>query len=201
MIQETIGREAILALSNNYPNMTDALMEIIDNPFDYRKGRQLTINVSVDKKPNSTGHISVLDYGGEGMDMDALHDWIQWGTGHEHQSSDIGQYHVGGKLAAVYLAESLEIVCRKADSSKVYWFVDRRWGSRTAAFIGNVEELGPAEAAWKDDRIGDLPTGCGFTLVRLSYIKNHRYEKKPTSPKACQHLSGSHRHWGLHNHP
>ena len=177
MIRETIGREAILALSNNYPNMTDALMEIIDNPFDYRKGRPLTIHVSVDKKPNSTGHISVLDYGGEGMDMDALHDWIQWGTGHEHRSTDIGQYHVGGKLAAVYLAESLEIVCRKADSSKVYWFVDRRWGSRTAAFIGNVEELGPAEAAWKDGRIGDLPAGCGFTLVRLSYIKNHRYEK------------------------
>ena len=177
MIQETIGREAILALSNNYPNMTDALMEIIDNPFDYRKGRPLNIHVSVDKKPNSTGHISVLDYGGEGMDMGALHDWIQWGTGHEHRSTDIGQYHVGSKLAAVYLAESLEIVCRKADSSKVYWFVDRKWGSRTTAFVGNVEELRPAEAARKDDRIGGLPAGCGFTLVRLSCIKNHRYEK------------------------
>ena len=139
MIQETIGREAILALSNNYPNMTDALMEIIDNPFDYRKGRRLTIHVSVDKKFNSTGHISVLDDGGEGMDLGALHDWIQWGTGHEHRSTDIGQYHVGGKLAAVYLAESLEIVCRKADSSGVYCFLDRRNAGKMGSEVGLVK--------------------------------------------------------------
>ncbi len=129
-IEESIGRRAILALANNYPNMTDALLEIIENPFDYRKGRKLTVHVSVNKKTNGPGHISVLDTGGEGMDDEGLQDWIKWGTGHSHTSDDIGQYHVGGKLASVYLGKSLEIICRKAGSSNIYRFYDPNWGGR-----------------------------------------------------------------------
>ncbi len=68
------------------------MMELIDNPIDYRRGRQLTIDVTVDKRAH---RIEVLDYGGEGMDEAGLRDWIQWGTGHTHLDSDIGQWHDG----------------------------------------------------------------------------------------------------------
>ncbi len=44
-VKETISRQAILAFANTYSNMTDALMEIIDNPFDYRKGREIRVDI------------------------------------------------------------------------------------------------------------------------------------------------------------
>ncbi len=176
-IKETIGREAILALANNYPNMTDALMEIIDNPFDWRKGRQIGVHVSVVKKSSTSGQISVLDVGGEGMDDRGLQEWIHWGTGRLHASTDIGQYHVGGKLASIYLGKSLEILCRKSGSSKIYRFHDPDWGSRKESREFNIEELDLASAAWRDDRLSHLPRDSGFTLVRIENLENHRYEK------------------------
>lgn len=176
-IKETIGREAILALANNYPNMTDALMEIIDNPFDYRRGRQIGVHVSVDKKSSRRGQISVLDVGGEGMDDRGLQEWIHWGTGRLHASTDIGQYHVGGKLASIYLGKSLEILCRKSGSPKIYRFHDPEWGSRKESRQFDIEELDLASATWRDDRLSHLPKDCGFTLVRIENLENHRYEK------------------------
>ncbi|MDE2859907.1 MAG: ATP-binding protein [Chloroflexota bacterium] len=176
-IRETIGREAILALANNYPNMTDALMEIIDNPFDYRKGRTILVHVSVIKKANSGGQISVLDVGGEGMDDRGLQEWIHWGTGRLHASTDIGQYHVGGKLASIYLGRSLEIICRKSGSNRIYRFHDPDWGSRTESREFDIEELDLASAAWKDERLSQFPKDSGFTLVRIENLENHRYEK------------------------
>ena len=170
-IEESIGL-AILALANNYPN-TDALMEIIDNPFDYRRGRKRIL----DKKTNARGHISVFDTGGEGMDAEGLKDWIQWGTGHIHTADHIGQYHVGGKLASVYLGESLEIICRRAGSSNIYRFYDPKWGSRTTASVLPVEQLDGASAAWKDSCLSELLLGDGFTLVKLDGLANHRYER------------------------
>lgn len=120
-LRETIGREALLALASNYSSVSEALMELIDNPFDYRYGRHLRVEVTVDKRRDS---IRVLDHGGEGMNAGGLSDWIAWGTGHEHNASDIGQYHVGGKLAAIYLAESVEIVCRRSGEREVWRFSD-----------------------------------------------------------------------------
>ncbi len=176
-IKETIGREAILALANNYPNMTDALMEIIDNPFDYRKRRQIGVHVSVVKKSSTSGQISVLDVGGEGMDDLGLQEWIHWGTGHLHTSTDIGQYHVGGKLASIYLGKSLEIICRKAGSSEMYRFHDPDWGARKESRSFAVEPLDVSSAAWRDERISRLPRDCGFTLVQIEDLANHRYER------------------------
>ena len=176
-IEESIGRPAILALANNYPNMPDALMEIIDNPFDYRRGRKLNVHVYVDKKTSAVGHISVLDTGGEGMDAEGLQDWIQWGTGHIHTADHIGQYHVGGKLASIYLGESLEIICRRAGSSDIYRLYDPKWGSRITASVLPVEQLDMASAAWKDSRLSDIPSDSGFTLVTLEGLANRRYER------------------------
>ena len=185
-IEESIGRPAILALANNYPNMTDALMEIIDNPFDYRRGRKLTVHVSVDKK---RGQISVLDIGGEGMDDEGLKDWIQWGTGHSHTADHIGQYHVGGKLASVYLGESLEIICRRAGSSNIYQLHDPNWGSRTTASVLPVKQLDGASASWRHSCLSDIPSDSGFTLVKLDGLANHRYERA----LLLEHLASTYR--------
>ena len=173
-ISESIGREALLAFASQYSSMSEALMELIDNPFDYRRGRRLTVEVTIDKR---NGLIRVLDHGGEGMNAGGLAEWIGWGTGHEHATTDIGQYHVGGKLAAIYLAEGLEIICRRAGEHDIWRFDDPRWGSRTDLFHGEPDALAP-------DRLPGALSGLaaqdsvGFTCVTLRGLKRHRYEQR-----------------------
>lgn len=135
-ITETIGRAALIATASNYNSVAEALMELVDNPFDYRRGRHLTVDITMDRAKDL---VVVADSGGEGMDDEALRDWIQWGEGHAHSQSDIGQYHVGGKSAAIYLAESLEVICRKAGSSEIWRFRDPHWGSRTDSLTSEVD--------------------------------------------------------------
>ena len=178
-INESIGREALLAFASQYSSMSEALMELIDNPFDYRRGRHLTVEVAIDKRGDL---ISVLDHGGEGMNAEGLAEWIGWGTGHRHEATDIGQYHVGGKLAAIYLAEGLEITCRKAGERDVWRFADPHWGSRTDLFRGEPEALAPDRLA---GALGGLAArgGVGFTCVTLRGLNPHRYEQRILAAK------------------
>lgn len=170
-IQETIGRSALLAAASNYQSVAEALMELIDNPFDKRRGRHLTIDIRIDKKRN---RISITDVGGEGMNAEGLKGWIRWGEGERHATADIGQYHVGGKLAAVYLAEGLEILCRKSGESSTWRFHDPHWGSRTEAL--NSSPLSQVDASQLRWRSGAPKQGDGFTRVTLEGLKPHRYE-------------------------
>ena len=145
-------------------------MELIDNPFDYRYGRHLTIEIEIDRKGDFS---SVTDMGGEGMDDGALRDWIQWGEGHEHKEQDIGQYHVGGKSAAIYLAESMEVVCRKAGADTAWRFHDPHWGSRATPLTTTVDPVTDLSKILS----GLSPSpGQGFVQVMLRGLKPHRYE-------------------------
>lgn len=172
-LRESIGREALLALSNQYGSVADALMEIVDNPFDYRRGRQLTIELAIDKKRDM---VRIVDHGGQGMGRAELADWIRWGTGHTHAATDIGQWHVGGKLAAMYLAESIEIIGRKSDTTEIVRFTDREWGSRTHLFSGDLQTMSPHDLPnWIPAEITEDPTR-GFTSITLRRLKDHRYE-------------------------
>ena len=170
-ITETIGRSALLAAASNYQSVAEALMELIDNPFDKRWDRHLTIDVRIDKKRN---RVTITDIGGEGMNDEGLQGWIRWGEGEKHTTADIGQYHVGGKLAAVYLAEGLEIVCRKAGENSTWRFHDPHWGSRTEALDSSpLSQVDERQLPWR----GSAPKrGEGFTRVTLHGLKPHRYE-------------------------
>ena len=99
-LSESIGRQALIALSNQYASVTQAIMELVDNPFDYRRGSHLTVKVTINK---TKGVIRVLDFGGLGMNDQGLVEWIRWGEGPRHSPNDIGQYHVGGKHRIITL--------------------------------------------------------------------------------------------------
>ena len=169
-IQETIGRRALIATSSNYRSVAEAIMEFVDNPFDYRRGRHLNVNVEVDKEAD---WLRVTDYGGEGMDDSALRDWNQWGEGHEHNKQDIGQYHVGGKSAAIYLAEDLEFICRLAGTDTIWHFRDRQWGSRTTPLSSDVTQVLNLPESLKRAK---LESGVGFVQITLRGLKSNRYE-------------------------
>ena len=170
-ISETIGRSAVLAAASNYQSVAEALLELVDNAFDKRRGRHLNIDLKVDR---ARDYLEIMDYGGEGMNADSLQEWIRWGEGEEHSASDIGQYRIGGKLAAVYLAEGLEIVCRKSGEDEIWRFHDSHWGSRTAALEASpITKTPSASIRWSYE----IPQEkVGFTRVVLRGLKEHRYE-------------------------
>ncbi len=170
-ITESFGRSAMLAVANNYKSVAEALMELIDNPFDKRRGRRLTISITIDKKHD---RVTITDEGGEGMNDQGLQDWILWGEGPQHAAGDIGQYHIGGKSAAIYLAEGLEIVCRKSGEEEIWRFHDPCWGSREEALDSSpITNLPQSALRWPHQA---PPPGTGFTKVTLSGLRKNRYE-------------------------
>ena len=170
-ITETIGRSAVLAAASNYQSVAEALMELVDNAFDKRRGRYLTIDIKIDKPKD---YLEIMDYGGEGMNAGGLQEWIRWGEGQQHGAGDIGQYRIGGKLAAVYLAEDLEVLCRKSGENEIWRFHDEHWGSRTVALDATpVAAVNPTSVRWPYEEPG---REVGFTRIMLRGLKEHRYE-------------------------
>ena len=167
--EELISRKALLNLATNYSSVSEAVMELIDNPFDYRGARHLVIDVILDRD-NDT--IVIRDVGGEGMDDRALRDWLNWGQGHLHAARDIGQFHVGGKLAAIFLAEGIEIKCRRANTDTVWRFEDPHWGTRETIIDLQIEPIEPPVYSWA----GQLRENLGFVEVTLSGLKRTRHD-------------------------
>lgn len=168
--RERISRQALISFATNYNSASEALMELIDNPIDYRGNRQLNIEIEVDKRND---RISIRDYGGEGMDLDGLRNWLNWGAGELHDVNDIGQFHVGGKLAAMYLARKMQITCRRAGDSRIWHFSDDNWGTREEfvdAEIREIERTSPS--TW----ISELDPDTGFVQVMLSGLQQHGFD-------------------------
>lgn len=173
-LTESIGRQALIALSNQYASVTQAIMELVDNPFDYRQGGHLTVEVTISKPRNL---IRVVDFGGLGMNDKGLSQWICWGEGPQHDHTDIGQYHVGGKLAAIYLAEEIDIICRRKGETPVWRFIDRHWGSRTALLRNHeAAQVTFDEACRLVPELSHVTEGVGFACVTLRKLKPHRHE-------------------------
>lgn len=173
--REQISRRALLSFASNYNSASEAIMELVDNPIDYRGDRQLRIDVDVDFAIENAGmphgRISIRDYGGQGMDIDDLQNWLRWGDGEGHEESDIGQFHVGGKLAAIYLAEKMQVTCRRAGDHRIWHFQDDHWGSRTEFIEQEFVELSPRTSGW----ISELDDDTGFVQVTLSGIKHGHF--------------------------
>ena len=185
-INESISRSALLAAASNYQSVAEALMELVDNPFDQRRGRHLTIDIHIDKKRDQ---IVIADQGGEGMNDAGLRGWIRWGEGKRHDTGDIGQYHVGGKMAAIHLAEELEIESRKAGENTIWRFHDPHWGSRTDALETFLTEMRECDVRWPD-----CPPehGVGFTQVALRGLKERRYEISILRERLSRHVPQPH---------
>lgn len=168
--QETIGRSTMLLMASNYTSAFKALMELIDNPIDYRGERHLRIDVVVDKDDD---RIMVRDVGGEGMNLDSLTEWLKWGEGQQHRPTDIGQYHIGGKLACIFLADHLQITCRRAGETQVWNFDDPEWGIRTELFPPRIVPTHVSDFSWA----GSLPDAkMGFTQLTLRRLKQRRMD-------------------------
>lgn len=168
--RETSSRKLAQVAMNDFPTAADAFFEIIDNPLDYRHGRHIEIDVEAKK---DLDRVVIEDRGGEGMDDEGIADWLQWGTGHPHQDTDIGQFHKGGKAACGYLADSIRIITRRSGREDVWMFADEHWRTREHwADFGTPEP----HRGRLVRHLADLPPGVGFTRIELSNLDtDHRY--------------------------
>ncbi len=167
--RERFSRKALLAFASNYRSVSEALMELVDNPFDYRGNRHLVIDVVFDLDNNL---IIVRDQHGEGMDKNALDAWLHWGDGLDHDVADIGQFRVGGKLAALFLADGIQIVCRRAGDNAIWNFTDPSWGLREDFLETTISRISRVS---RDAWIGQLPDDrVGFVQVSLTGLRGRR---------------------------
>ena len=172
-MNEEIGRGALLALSNNYRSFAEAIQELIDNPIDYMRGRPTRIDVQISKDQKTA---LVFDHGGEGMGFEGLKKWIRWGAGEEHSENDIGQFRVGGKLAAVFLGVGIDIISRKSGEAEIYRFTDPAWGTRTDLYAGQVKVMDAEAAEAEIDGFRKLKEKEGFTHVRIEGLYDRRVD-------------------------
>lgn len=155
----------------DFPTAADAFFELVDNPIDYRRGRQLAVSIDIDKERDRA---VVHDTHGEGMDAEGIADWLHWGTGHPHTGGDIGRYHKGGKAACGYLADSVRIFARRAGQVEVWMFEDGDWKTGT-----DWKDYGDAipYAGKLPHELAFLPPSDGFTRIELSkLVKQRRYD-------------------------
>jgi len=168
--REHIDRRALLGFATNYNSTPEAIMELVDNPIDYRGDQHLNIDIRIDRDGNA---IHIRDHGGQGMNDSDLHNWLIWGGGEAHAITDIGQFHVGGKLASIYLADKIQITCRRAGESTIWHFRDDEWGVREEIVDREITQLRTVSpASW----ISSLPVGTGFVSVALSNIKHWAFD-------------------------
>jgi len=168
---ETIGRKALLSLSESYAQIADAVFELIDNPVDHSHGRLLNIDVNFSKDDKT---LTVYDHGGRGMGEEELIDYLAWGDGAEHSEDDIGEWGVGGKSAAIYLGEGLDIRCRKSGETEIFHLQDPHWGSRTGLIENPVKKISGVDAAKAVSNFNALGPREGFTEVTISGLREGR---------------------------
>lgn len=181
---ETGSRKLVHHMMDDFNTAADAFFELADNPIDYRLGRHLVERFEIQREQD---RIIVLDYGGEGMDDAGIADWLQWGTGHPHGESDIGQFHKGGKAACGYLASGVRIFSRRHGATDVWKFEDPEFATREEwadfgqpePFQGElpqmVEELVPDAAGFTYFELFKLRADRRYNIERLKWLMSSFY--------------------------
>ncbi len=155
IIEEKFSPGAIEALMANYRDAQLAFLELIDNAIDNRiegSANPLQVRVRV-----SRDELSVHNQGGEGLDLSGLTDFFNWG--HSEKSGRIGIWGVGGKGAAGYLGQSLELVCSAKASQQEYKVADPNWTRRVE---GETKRLTP--------EVKKAHTEDGYFRIRITNL-------------------------------
>lgn len=108
------------ALYSNFSKYTDAFLELSDNAVGNRiLGKTLRIDVLV-----SSRSLEIRNYGGYGMGLKDLNDFLKWGKIKERRQYDLGAYSQGGKSAMGYLGKSMLIITSALGETKQYRLED-----------------------------------------------------------------------------
>lgn len=142
VIKERLSPSIKTALFSNFSNLYEAILEITDNSVSHRiQGKKMQITISFISKKK----LCIGDFGGEGMDLNALKFFFDWGGVRTRESFDIGQYSQGGKAAIGYLGNSFELVTSPLNGKSAYRVEDHDMAKTNKLKAYNVLEL-PAKS-------------------------------------------------------
>lgn len=108
------------ALFSNFSNYVEAFLELTDNAVSNRiPGKPLQLDILVSNK-----NFQITNFGGYGMDLEELQDFLAWGKIKKRREYDIGEYSQGGKAAMGYLGRSMIITASPFGKKIQYRFND-----------------------------------------------------------------------------
>lgn len=108
------------ALFSNFSNYIEAFLELTDNAVSNRiPGRKLKIDILVGSKL-----LEITNFGGYGMDVKELREFLEWGKIKKRRQTDIGAYSQGGKAAMGYLGTTMQVVVSPRNKKLQYQFDD-----------------------------------------------------------------------------
>ncbi|MEW6407695.1 MAG: hypothetical protein AB1465_03320 [Patescibacteria group bacterium] len=108
------------ALFSNFSRYLDAFLELTDNAVSNRiLGKTLKIEILVSKKS-----LQITNYGGYGMDIKELKEFLEWGKIKKRRNTDIGAYSQGGKAAMGYLGKTMRIIASPHNKKIKFSFSD-----------------------------------------------------------------------------
>ena len=108
------------ALFSNFSKYTDAFLELSDNAIGNRiPGKTLRVVILVSSK-----NFEIANYGGYGMKLEDLEDFLKWGKIKNRRPTDLGAYSQGGKSAMGYLGRSMRIIASPIGLSEAYELQD-----------------------------------------------------------------------------
>lgn len=168
VIEETINPSIKRALYSNFSNAHEAVQEIIDNSISHRiLGEKMQVRLFFIHKPKK---IEIQDFGGDGMDFEALKFFFNWGGQRERSGFDIGMYGQGGKSAIGYLGRSFVLTTSPNGSQEAYRLEDLNLEDITSLKKYNIEVV-PANSlrGYTKVEIGDLK--CNVTDKLKNKIK------------------------------
>lgn len=155
IIKEKLSPSIKTALFSNFSNPYEAILEITDNSVSHRipeKKMQITISFIGKKK------FHIEDFRGEGMDVNALKFFFDWGGVRTRESFDIGQYSQGGKAAIGYLGNSFVLITSPLKGGSAYRVQDVDITKTSELKTYNVLEF-PAKSI------------DGYTHIEISRLK------------------------------
>jgi hypothetical protein len=172
--KEEFSRDIARVLMEQYSSVAEALFELVDNPIDFRRrGRVLQVTVEIDKDRDV---IVVEDHGGAGMDAEGIARWLRWGDRSIRQvkATDIGRWRVGGKAAAGYLADRIEMYAKAAGRTEVWFFRDEGWSTRSVAADWGEPAPLPRDVPLPRSLSGRLRED-GYVRIELSGLRSRVY--------------------------
>ena len=167
ILKEKISRKILRPLMAQFPSLSVAILELVDNAFDefdgFHGGSHLDIYIVITKHS-----IVVENFGGKGMSPKELNEWLNWGS--PHKTDAIGEFGQGGKAAMGYIGSSWVVQTKRWDEPWLWEIREDNWDD-----VSSDEKSYEAIPKRDEDKNRNNIGYCKFEIRKLH---KHRQDKK-----------------------
>lgn len=180
--------EALRAIGYSFES---AVADIVDNSVN-AKARKIVVRIIC--ATGAINRVEIVD-SGTGMSEAELHEAMRFGSRDRADTSSLGKYGMGLKLASLSHAQVLTVVSRRAGTDVVH---GRRWTTEGIRRNWELALIRPEDAAAELPNLaGSVSTASGGTAVIWSGLDKLRAGKKGIEKTATGLKNNLLRHLGL----